>query len=75
MVRKAGKGIERELFPELTQEEQIIVDRLAMHDLQINMLASQTGLTIQKLSALLFGLEMKGVVKALAGGTYHLLKI
>ena len=67
MVRKAGKGIERELFPELTQEEQIIVDRLAMHDLQINMLASQTGLTIQKLSALLFGLEMKGVVKALAG--------
>lgn len=75
MVRKAGKGIERELFPELTQEEQIIVDRLAMHDLQINMLASQTGLTIHKLSALLFGLEMKGVVKALAGGTYHLLKI
>lgn len=75
MVRKAGKGIERELFPELTQEEQIIVDRLAMHDLQINMLASQTGLTIQKLSAFLFGLEMKGVVKALAGGTYHLLKI
>ena len=75
MVRKAGKGIERELFPELTQEEQIIVDRLAMHDLQINMLASQTGLTIQKLSALLFGMEMKGVVKALAGGTYHLLKI
>ena len=75
MVRKAGKGIERELFPELSQEEQIIVDRLAMHDLQINMLASQTGLTIQKLSALLFGLEMKGVVKALAGGTYHLLKI
>ena len=75
MVRKAGKGIERELFPELTQEEQIIVDRLAMHDLQINMLASQTGLTIQKLSAFLFGLEMKGVVKAHAGGTYHLLKI
>ena len=75
MVRKAGKGIERELFPELTQEEKIIVDRLAMHDLQINMLAAQTGLTIQKLSALLFGLEMKGVVKALAGGTYHLLII
>lgn len=75
MVRKAGKGIERELFPELTQEEQTIVDRLAMHDLQINMLAAQTGLTIQKLSALLFGLEMKGVVKALAGGTYHLLII
>ena len=75
MVRKAGKGIEREVFPELTQEEQIIVDRLATHDLQINMLASQTGLTIQKLSAFLFGREMKGVVKALAGGTYHLLKI
>ncbi|MGN0226303.1 MAG: DNA-processing protein DprA [Prevotella sp.] len=75
MVRKAGMGIERELFPELTQEEQTIVDRLAMHDLQINMLAAQTGLTIQKLSALLFGLEMKGVVKALAGGTYHLLII
>jgi DNA processing protein len=26
-----------------------------------------------QLTALLFQLEMKGVVKALAGGTYHLL--
>ena len=44
-----------------------------VNDLQINMLSVQSGLPIARLTALLFGLEMKGVVKTLAGGIYHLL--
>ena len=68
-------GIERQLFPELSPDEQRIVDVLQKNnDLQINMLAVQTNIAIGPLSALLFTLEMKGVVRPLSGGAYHLLK-
>lgn len=67
------KGIERQLFPELTEEETRIVDLLRRNnDLQINIIAVKTNMPIQKVSSLLFTLEMKGVVKLYAGGTYHL---
>ncbi len=68
------QGIERELFPELTAEEQAVVQVLRVHnDLQINLLSVQADVPVGKLTAILFSLEMKGVVKSLAGGTYHLL--
>ena len=67
-------GIERELFPNLTNEEQQVMKVLAKtNDLQINMLSVQSNLPIARLTALLFSMEMKGVVKTLAGGVYHLL--
>ena len=69
------QGIERQLFPELTDDEQLIVSTLAKtNDMQINMLAVRTGIPVQRMSALLFSLEMKGVVRMYAGGTYHLLQ-
>lgn len=69
------RGIERCLFPDLTQEEQAIVDVLSKHnDLQINIISVKTGIDIGRLTALLFTLEMKGILKTLAGGMYHLLK-
>lgn len=68
------KGVERELFPTLTDEQQAIVNALRKHgDLQLSLLSAQTGMSITKLSALLFDLEMKGVLRTLAGGTYHLI--
>ena len=45
------------------------------NDLQVNMLSVQSGLPVHRLTAILFELEMKGVVRTLAGGMYHLLKI
>lgn len=67
-------GIERNLFPDLSPEEQAIVNLLQQtNDLQLNVLSVKTGIPIGQLSALLFQLEMKGVVKPLAGGMYHLL--
>lgn len=70
------KGIERELFPTLNTDEQKVVDILKKHNnLQINMLLAQTDLSIGKLSAVLFELEMKGIVRAMAGGSYHLLML
>ena len=72
--RARNEGIERQLFPELSSEEQQIMTVLQReNDLQINLLTLKTNLPIARLTALLFTLEMKGVVKALPGGSYHLL--
>ena len=69
------EGIERQLFPNLSEEEQKIVDTLQKHnDLQINMLTVQSGIGIARITSLLFSMEMKGILKALPGGIYHLLK-
>lgn len=75
-IRKQANadGIERNLFPDLSTEEQKIVGLLQQtNDLQINILSVKTSIPIGQLSALLFQLEMKGIVKPLAGGMYHLL--
>ena len=67
-------GIERNLFPDLTEPERQIVSLLQQtNDLQLNIISVKTSLPIGQLTALLFQLEMKGVVKPLAGGMYHLL--
>jgi DNA processing protein len=70
-----AEGIERTLFPELSPDEQRIVSLLSQtNDLQQNVLSVKTGIPIGQLTALLFQLEMKGVLKPLAGGNYHLLQ-
>ena len=67
-------GIERNLFSDLSPEESSIVKQLQQtNDLQLNILSVKTGIPIGHLTALLFQLEMKGVIKPLAGGMYHLL--
>ena len=68
------QGIERQLFPNLSAEEQTIVQALQQqNDQQANMLAVKTNLPIARLASLLFELEMKGIVRTMAGGIYHLL--
>ena len=67
-------GIERNLFPDLSPEEAAVVSLLReTNDLQLNVLSVKTGIPIGQLTALLFQLEMKGIVKPFAGGMYHLL--
>ncbi len=75
LMRAKQQGIERSLFVELSPEEQAVVDVLSKHnDLQINMISVQSGIDIGRLTSLLFTMEMKGILKTLAGGMYHLLK-
>ena len=75
LMRAKHQGIERSLFPELSPEEQLIVNALAKtNDLQINLISVKTNIDISRLTSLLFTLEMKGVIKTFAGGMYHLLK-
>ena len=71
---KKPEAVERQLFPNLNADEQRVVSLLnQVGDLQLNILSIRTGIPISTLTALLFQLEMKGVVRPLAGGTYHLL--
>ena len=73
-IAKRPQSVERQLFPNLTPEEQQIVALLQQNnDLQLNIISVKTNIPIGQLAALLFSLEMKGVVRPLAGGTYHLL--
>ena len=75
LVKARREGIETQLFPSLSSEEQRVAKALsARNDLQVNIIAAQTGIDIARLTALLFSLEMKGVVRMMAGGTYHLMK-
>lgn len=70
-----SEGIERTLFPELTEEEKVVVQTLNdTGDMQMSLIAVKSGIAIGQLTAILFQLEMKGVVRPLAGGNYHLLK-
>ena len=72
-IREKPDAVERQLFVDLTPEEQQVVDVLQQtNDLQLNILSVKTNISIGQLTALLFQMEMKGIVKPLAGGTYHL---
>ena len=75
LMRAKQQGIERSLFPELSPEEQLIIDILSKtNDLQINLISVKSNIDITRLTSILFTMEMKGILKTLAGGMYHLLK-
>lgn len=70
-----GENVQRSLFPELSDEEQLIVSILDKQgNLQINSLVVEADIPVHKMNAILFELEMKGVVRVLAGGMYQLLR-
>lgn len=73
-VPEERKHVQRSLFPDLSDEERQVVDILEKRgEQQINSLVVAANIPVQRMSALLFELEMKGVVRALAGGMYQLL--
>ncbi len=73
-MQQKPEAVERQLFPDLTPEEQQVVGLLQQtNDLQLNIISVKSNIPIGQLTALLFSLEMKGIVKPLAGGTYHLM--
>lgn len=65
--------IQRELFPELSPEESLIARLLTdeKEGLQLNTLVLHSGIPVHKISALLFELEVKGLVRMMAGGIYQ----
>jgi len=68
------EAVQRNLFPELSEEEESVIRILTRQgDLHINALVVEADIPVNRMTSLLFELEMKGVVKALVGGMYHLL--
>ncbi len=75
LAKARRDGIERQLFPQLDEAEQSVVAVLAKsNDLLTSQLAALSGLSMESLPKTLFTLEMKGVVKTMAGGFIHLLR-
>ena len=74
LAKARSEGIERTIFPDLTPEEAKVVETLGQRgDMHLNMLATQTGIAVNRLTSVLFELEMKGVLRTMAGGMYHLM--
>ncbi len=69
------RSIQREIFPELTDEERTIVTRLraTREGLDVNQLSVDTNIAPFRLVALLPDLEARNVVKMLSGGRFVLL--
>lgn len=70
--KQVSKEIQRELFPELTDDERRIAEILRLNDqgMQINRIIVESDIPVNRLTAILFELEMKGVVRSLAGGVF-----
>ena len=68
------EGIQRQLFPDLTPEEELVTSQLEKNPdgLQINTIVVNTNIPINRMTGILFEMEMKGIVRALAGGVYKL---
>ena len=72
---KKPEAIQRQLFPDLSPDETKIVQLLEKEPegKQINTLVVESNIAINRLTGILFELEMKGVIRAMAGGMYKLL--
>ena len=68
------KVVQRELFPDLTDEERALVNTLKdVDDKHINQIAIDANIPYSRASMILFDLEMKGIVKALGGARYRIM--
>lgn len=66
-------GGQRELFPDLSEEESKIVTLLSNKEsIHINELVIATDIPVHRMNAMLFELEMKGVIRVQAGNMYQL---
>ena len=64
--------IQKQLFIELNDEEQKVADALQEHELYIDQLCSMVSMPMGKVSAVLLGMEFKGLVVSLPGKMYKL---
>lgn len=67
------EAVQRQLFVELTDEQNRVMEVLNRFKkgIQINALIIETDIPINRLSPILFELELKGLVKPLVGGMYR----
>lgn len=66
------EGIQTSFVQNLGDDEQAVVTALHEGDITIEEISRKTGITVKVLSALLFEMEMKGIVRPLPGNRIHL---
>lgn len=68
------QAIQQSLFPELNEEESRVVQALEKHaeGVAINTLVLETNIPVHRLSAVLFELELRDIVRPLAGSIYKM---
>lgn len=73
-IRRKNRQAEPELFPQLSDEENKIVEILKNNNdgLQVNQMVIELNIPVNRLMPLLFQLEMKNIVRSVAGGLYRL---
>ncbi len=72
-TEEKNKAVQKSLFPNISAEEQEVIDILSgTESLHLNMLAIELNKPVSKLSALLFDMEMKGIVRCMPGGMFRL---
>ena len=71
--KKSAEDLQTELFPDMSPEETAVMTALRENSdgLQVNQMVVQLNTPINKLLTLLFEMEMKGYIKAVAGGCYR----
>ncbi len=68
------KHLQHDLFPQLSDEEQVLVGLLrGSEGLQINQAVLKTGFPVGKVASLFLELEIKGIVKCMPGYIYRLI--
>lgn len=73
--KNTPKAIQQDIFPELTDEERLLVNALQeVDDKHVNQLSVDTNIPYSRVSMILFDLEMKGIIMALGGARYRLLR-
>lgn len=71
--KKKQDGEQAELFPELSDEEQVVVDLLTQEgDLPMAQLSATLDLPAHRMMSLLVDMEFKGLVAQVPGGRYRL---
>lgn len=72
-VIKKKKTQQKELFLNLSEDEQVIYDKLFNAEgLHVNTIASETAIPLSQLFSTLLELEMRGIIKPLPGSLYTL---
>lgn len=72
-AKAPAEGEQKQLFPDLSPEEQLVVDHLRQTgDGQINALTAALGIPVGRLMGLMMQLEMAGLVMTLPGSRYRL---
>ena len=69
---KLSKNVQRELFVDLNQEEQVIFDHLRIKGkLPLDLLSLDCQITVSKTASVLLQLELKGMIRSFPGKEYE----